>query len=101
MGIFKTTINNDGLKIVVEKDTDVFVEMMKAEVQVTFFCVNYFYVGKITAVNGDDIVLEGARIVYETGSFTDNTFKFAQSINGAQWFIRKPAIESYGVLNKS
>ena len=100
MGVFKKNEVVDGKKIVVEETTDVFVEIMKANVDVTLLCMNYFYTGKISAVNGEVVVLEGAKIVYETGDFNSTTFKDAQSLNTNQWFVRKSTIESFGCLNK-
>lgn len=89
------------VSVVVTEETNIYVEMMKEGVQVTFFCLNYIYTGIIEAVNGETIVLKGARLVYETGAFTDVNFKDAQSFGSAQWFVRIPAIESFGVLNKN
>jgi len=90
----------DGSKILVSEDTNIFVELMKAGVKVTIFCSSYFYNGVIEAVNGGTIVLSGARIVYETGSFSEATFKDAQDLGALQWFVQISAIESFGVLNK-
>jgi hypothetical protein len=101
MGIFKTTQKDElGKTLVVTEKTDIFEEIMKSGETVTLFCMTYFYNGKIEAVNGEDIVLTGARIVYETGSFDTNTFTNAQELCTQQWFVRKQAIESYGILNK-
>lgn len=86
--------------VVVEQETDIFEELMKTEQDVTLFCLNYFYTGKITAVNGTVVVLEGARIVYETGSFNDSGFKRAEKICAPQWFVAKGMIESFGILEK-
>ena len=69
--------------------------------QVTIFCSIYIYTGKLVGVNKDDIKLEGARLVYETGAFSDKKFKDAQAINpNKSWYIRTQSIESYGELNK-
>lgn len=65
--------------------------------RVTVFCVNYIYTGDLTGVNDEDILLENAAIVYETGAFTDTKWKDAQSLP-QPLYIRTSAIESYTVI---
>ena len=102
MAVVKTLETDpDGKTVVVSNDTDIYVELMKIGQPVTFFCMNYFYNGKITGVNGDTIVIEGARLVYETGKFDTSSFADAQLIGAPQWFITKGSIESFGILPKS
>lgn len=64
--------------------------------QVTFFCLNYIYHGKLVGVNTSDVLLENCFIVYETGAFTEKGFKDAQFV-GDEWRLRTATIESYGV----
>lgn len=83
-----TEVDNEGLLSLIGKN-------------ITVFCSVYIYTGQLIGVNKDDIKLVGARLVYETGAFTDNKFKDAQEINkGKPWYVRTQAIESYGELNK-
>jgi hypothetical protein len=101
MGIFKKAEKlATGDVIITEETSNIYEELMKAQVSVTFFCMTYFYNGIIEAVNGETIVLRGTRVVYETGAFSDPSFKDAQLLTNGQWFIRIPTIESFGVLNK-
>jgi len=65
--------------------------------RVTLFCLNYIYTGTLAGVNDDDVLLEDAAIVYETGTFNDVEWKDAQNLP-APWYVRTGAIESYGVL---
>lgn len=65
--------------------------------KVTFFCGNYIYAGKLVGVNDEFVKLEEAYIVYETGAFTDKTFKDAQRLPN-DWYIQKGFIESFGLL---
>ena len=67
---------------------------------VTFFCLNYIYHGKLTGVNEKCVLLENPSIVYETGSFKDKSFKDIQSLNTKEFYISMNCIESFGVLNK-
>lgn len=67
--------------------------------QVTLFCLNYIYHGKLIGVNTTDVLLEDAHIVYETGSFDSKQFKDIQRLT-KEWRVRTSAIESYGVLPK-
>jgi hypothetical protein len=66
---------------------------------VLVFCMNYIYTGLLSGVNTNDILLENARIVYETGAFGDNSFKDAQVI-GHDLYIRTSSIESYSKTSK-
>lgn len=64
---------------------------------VTLFCVNYIYAGKLVGVNKTCVKLENAHLVFETGSFTDSKFKDAQKLN-KEFYVQVMAIESFGVL---
>ena len=63
---------------------------------VMLFGLNYIYAGKLVGVNSTFVKLENAKIVYETGPFTDKGYKDAQSLPGAAWYVQTSAIESYG-----
>ncbi len=65
--------------------------------QVTFFCLNYIYHGKLIIVDEAHVVLNDVYIVYETGAFNEKGFKDAQYV-AAEFRLRTAAIESYGVL---
>lgn len=65
--------------------------------EVTLFCLNYIYAGKLVGVNESYVKLEGAKIVYETGSFTEKEWKDAQSLPH-DWYVNLGAIESFGKL---
>lgn len=64
---------------------------------VTLFCLNYIYTGLLAGVNDSYVKLEKAKIVYETGSFTEKAWGDAQSLPG-DWYVQMSAIESYGIL---
>jgi hypothetical protein len=66
--------------------------------RVTFFCLNYIYVGDLIGVNESCVLIENPKIVYETGSFTEKTYKDAQSLNVKEWYIQLGTIESFGIL---
>ena len=66
--------------------------------KVTFFCLNYIYVGDLVGVNDTCVLIENPKIVYETGSFTEKTYKDAQSLNVKEWYIQTGTIESFGIL---
>ena len=61
--------------------------------KVILFCMNYFYAGTLTGVNSDCVLLENAGIVYETGSFSDKTWKDFQVIGDV--YVRISAIEAF------
>jgi hypothetical protein len=65
--------------------------------RLTFFCLNYIYTGKLAGVNESCVLLEDAKIVYETGELTNGAWKDAQALPGS-WYVQIGAIESFGVL---
>jgi hypothetical protein len=64
---------------------------------VTFFCLNYIYVGKLVGVNSTFIKLENTHIVYETGAWISPKFTDAQRLPNSSYYIQTAAIESFGV----
>ena len=64
---------------------------------VTLFCANYIYAGKLVGVNDTFVKLEKAKIVYETGELTGATWKDAQALPN-DWYVQTAAIESFGIL---
>ena len=65
---------------------------------VTLWCECYIYAGKLIGANEQDVLLEDAKIVYETGGLTDAGFKDAQPLPGP-WYVRTAKIESYGKMS--
>ena len=66
---------------------------------VTLFCLNYIYTGKLVGVNDKYVKLGGAKIVYETGAFTEKEWKDAQPLPN-NWYVQKDCIESFGILKQ-
>ena len=64
---------------------------------VQLWCLNYIYSGKLIGVNTNDVVLEDAVVVYETGKMTDKQFKFAEPVASKELFVRTAVIESYSL----
>jgi hypothetical protein len=64
---------------------------------VTLFCLNYIYTGRLVGVNDAYIKLEKAAVVYETGAFCDPKFKDSQSLPN-DWYVQISSIESFGKL---
>lgn len=66
---------------------------------ITVYCSAYIYTGKLVGVNDTCLELSGARIVYDTGSFTTKDWTTSEKFPGdGQWFIQMSAIESFGIL---
>lgn len=63
--------------------------------QVILLCANYFYAGVLEGVNADFVKLKEPRLVYETGSWTNATWKDAQPMGTDSLYVRIPFIESY------
>lgn len=64
--------------------------------KVILLCANYFYAGKLTGVNEDFVLLEGAKLVYETGAWNTKGYTDAQTLP-SDWYVRLAFIESYGL----
>lgn len=47
--------------------------------KVTLFCLNYIYTGELTSVNDVYVVLKDAKLVFETGSFSDRNWSNAEA----------------------
>ena len=65
--------------------------------RVTLFCANYIYTGVLTGVNDTCVLLTDAGVVYETGPFSDKSWKDCQKLP-EEWYIQRGAIESFGKL---
>lgn len=66
---------------------------------VTLFCANYIYTGKLIGVNDTCVILGDAKVVYETGPFSDPQWKDAQPI-AKEWGVQIAFIESFGKLKQ-
>jgi len=64
---------------------------------ITFWCLNYIYTGKVSGVYADQIELSEPQVVYETGDFGDPKWKDAQPLPNTIFIMRRN-IESWGVL---
>ena len=64
---------------------------------VTLFCAVYIYTGKLVGVNDTCVLLEDAKIVYETGAFHEKNWKDAQALPN-KWYVQTSMIESFGIL---
>jgi len=68
---------------------------------VTLWCGVYIYTGKLVGVNSSCVKLSEAKVVYETGPFTDKKWKDAQDLGAEAWYVQTAAIESFGVMPKT
>ena len=65
--------------------------------RITLYCLNYIYTGLLRGVNLNDVLLEDAAVVYETGPYSEKKWKDAQELPH-NWYVRTNCIESYGLL---
>lgn len=65
---------------------------------VTLFCMNYIYAGKLVGVNSTFVKLENAHIIYNTGALSTKTFETAEKIPQGDWYVQTNSIESFGFL---
>lgn len=64
---------------------------------VTFWCIDFIWTGKLTAVNTDDVELEDPSLVFDTGPFNSKTWKDAQKLPN-KIYIRLSSVSVYCVL---
>jgi hypothetical protein len=62
---------------------------------ITIYCLNYIYTGNVAAVTDEEVELDQAAIVYETGELKASKFSDAQELP-SKHCVRISAIESYG-----
>ena len=67
--------------------------------RVQLWCLNYIYTGLLTGVNENDVLLEDASVVYETGAFDADSWGDAQRLP-APLYVRISMIESYSRASK-
>ena len=84
------------MKVVVKEVSGEGLEALLGQ-RVTLFCGVYIYTGKLVGVNATCVKLEDAGIVYETGAFTDKSWKDCQKLPN-DWYVSTAAIESFGIL---
>lgn len=69
--------------------------------QALLMCGGYHYWGVIEAVSLESVKLSNAHIVFETGDYNRGTdWQDAQRLPIQPFFVRRGAIESYGVVEK-
>ncbi len=82
-------------KIIQVDDNDGFDSLLGEKI--TLFCLNYIYAGTLVGVNTTYLLLEDAKIVYETGELTSKEWKDAQPLPNS-WRVQIGAVESWGIL---
>lgn len=82
------------LKEVIEVENEGLVSLLGTDVMI--FAMSYIYAGKLTGVNDDCILLEDAKIVYDTGAFTEKGYSDAQKLPGGKVYVMKKNIEAFG-----
>ena len=85
------------MKILVESQEGEGLEGLMGQ-EVTFFCINYIYAGKLVGINMDCVKLENPKIVYETGAFTEKEWRDAQALPHKHFYLTRQSIESFGLL---
>ena len=83
------------MKVLVESKTEGLLSLIGK--RVTFFTMNYIYTGRLVGVNTKDVKLEDAGIVYETGAFTDSSWKDYQKLPN-DVYVRLNSVEAYSVV---
>jgi len=80
-------------KLVTEVENEGFEKLLGETV--TLFCMNYFYNGKLIGVNETCVLLQDPKIIYETGKFTDSSWKDIQSMGINELYIQRGSVEAF------
>lgn len=64
--------------------------------RVLLICAGYFYEGKLIGINKTCVKLEDAGMVYETGPWSEKSYKDIQKLHTPDWYVRLNLIESFG-----
>ncbi len=82
------------LKEVIEVENEGMIALLNK--QVLIICNNYFYYGKLIGVNDSCVKIETPYKVFETGPYSDKTFKDCQRLPVESWYVQLAHIESFG-----
>lgn len=63
--------------------------------KITVYCFGFIYTGILEGVNSKFIKLNGAKIVYDTGTHDTKNWASAEPMPG-DWYVMINAIESFG-----
>lgn len=85
-------------KIVTEVENEGLVKLLGSNVML--LCVNYIYAGKLIGVNDTCVLLDDAKLVYETGEWSAKAWKDAQPLPG-QIYVQLHAIEAFGLSGRA
>ena len=85
------------MKIVTETAATEGLETLLGQ-NVTLFCMNYIYTGKLVGIDDVQVKLDDTKIVYDTGAFTEKEWTDAQSLPNGTWYVRLATVESFGIL---
>jgi hypothetical protein len=83
------------MKIITETKDEEGLEGLLGE-NVIIICACYIYSGKLVGVNSSCVKLEDPYIVYETGAWTEKSYKDAQKLPHKHHYIATGMIESFG-----
>lgn len=86
------------MKMIIEEKENQGMEALLGK-DITVWCLNYIYAGKLIGVNEKDIILENPKIVYETGKLDESGFSDAQKLPAKEWRVKTSCIESYGEMS--
>ena len=82
------------MKVLAENNEEGLLALMGEEI--TVISCRYIYAGKLVVVNSTCIKLEGPKIVYNTGCFTEKEWADAQALPHKYFYLSTSAIESFG-----
>ncbi len=85
-------------RLVVEDENEGLLALLNEKVMI--MTSGYFYHGILEGVNETCIKLKNPGVIYETGAWSDSSFKDLQLMGVNSWYISMGAIESFGIMDK-
>lgn len=81
-------------KLIEETDNEGLEKLLGEIVEV--MCYRYIYHGKLTGVDDNEILIEDASIIFETGPYDKKDYEDIQKL-GRDVYVRTASIESYSL----
>lgn len=83
-------------KLIIEDTSEGLIKLI-GEV-ITVYCESFIYSGQLIGVNDDCVLLDNAKIVYDTGAHKDKGWGLAEPLPNGKWYVMKSKIESFGIF---
>lgn len=85
-------------KVIIEDNTEGLMKLLGE--MVTLYCASFIYAGRLTGLNDECVLLDEAKIVYDTGDHSSPSWATAEKMPNGSWYVMKSKIESFGIFKQ-